>query len=114
MTGDFPGTATSAHRQPDNLKLGVHKPGFYDPDINPTYQEMAPHYFVAVIPAGVKKRDKPKAELSVLLVQRWVIARLRNQRFFSLDDALGDYLLDLQRPVPPLDPTIDFELKSVA
>ncbi|MGF6639639.1 hypothetical protein [Paraburkholderia sp. 35.1] len=42
------------------------------------------------------------------------IARLRNQRFFSLDDALGDYLLDLRRPVPPLDPAIDFALKSVA
>ncbi|MDH6148420.1 transposase [Paraburkholderia sp. WSM4179] len=73
---------------PDNLKSGVHKPGFYDPDINPTYQEMARHYSVAVIPARSKKpRDKPKAELSVLLVQRWVLARLRNQRFFSLDGA---------------------------
>jgi transposase len=66
----------------------VHKPGFYDPDINPTYQEMASHYSVAVIPARSKKpRDKPKAELSVLLVQRWVLARLRNQRFFNLDEA---------------------------
>jgi transposase len=73
---------------PDNLKSGVHKPGFYDPDINPTYQEMARHYSVAVIPARSKKpRDKPKAELSVLLVQRWVLARLRNQRFFSLGEA---------------------------
>lgn len=73
---------------PDNLKSGVHKPGFYDPDINPTYQEMARYYSVAVIPARSKKpRDKPKAELSVLLVQRWVLARLRNQRFFSLGEA---------------------------
>jgi len=73
---------------PDNLKSGVHKPEFYDPDINPTYQEMARHYSVAVIPARSKKpRDKPKAELSVLLVQRWVLARLRNQRFFSLGEA---------------------------
>ncbi|WP_244864200.1 IS21 family transposase, partial [Paraburkholderia aspalathi] len=73
---------------PDNLKSGVHKSGFYDPDINPTYQEMARHYSVAVIPARSKKpRDKPKAELSVLLVQRWVLARLRNQRFFSLGEA---------------------------
>ncbi|MGF6505492.1 hypothetical protein [Paraburkholderia sp. 32] len=76
---------------------------------------MASHYFVAVIPARSKKpRDKPKAELSLLLALRWVIARLRNQRFFSLDDALGDYLPDLRRPVPPLDPTVDFALKSVA
>ncbi len=70
---------------PDNLKSGVTKPNFYDPDINPTYREMAAHYGTAVLPARVKKpRDKAKAEAAVLLAQRWILARLRHQRFFSL------------------------------
>jgi transposase len=68
---------------PDNLKSGVHKPGFYDPGHQSNLPGMARHYFVAVILLGVKTRDKPKAELSVLLVQRWVLARLRNQRASS-------------------------------
>lgn len=73
---------------PDNLKSGVLKANFYEPQINETYQEMARHYSTAIIPARPRKpRDKPKAELSVLLVQRWILARLRNQRFFNLDEA---------------------------
>lgn len=73
---------------PDNLKSGVHKADFYDPVINRTYGEMIRHYGAAVIPARPNKpRDKPKAELSVLLAQRWILARLRNQRFFSLEEA---------------------------
>ena len=70
---------------PDNLRSGVSKANFYEPEINPTYQEMATYYSVAVIPARARKpRDKAKAELSVLLAQRWILAKLRNQRFFSL------------------------------
>lgn len=70
---------------PDNLRSGVSKPCRYDPDINPTYQDMATHYGVAVIPARVRKpKDKAKAESGVLLVERWVLARLRNRTFFSL------------------------------
>ncbi|HDR8936338.1 TPA: IS21 family transposase, partial [Burkholderia vietnamiensis] len=73
---------------PDNLKSGVHKPDFYDPILNRTYGEMATHYGVAIIPARSRKpRDKAKVEQSVLLVQRWVLARLRHQRLFSLDEA---------------------------
>lgn len=73
---------------PDNLKSGVHKPSFYDPLINHTYRAMAVHYSVAVIPARPKKpRDKAKAEQGVLLVQRWILAKLRKQRFFSLAEA---------------------------
>ena len=72
---------------PDNLKSGVTTPNFYDPDLNPTYQEMAAHYGTAVLPARVRKpRDKAKAEAAVLLAQRWILARLRHQRFFSLDE----------------------------
>lgn len=73
---------------PDNLKSGVHKPDFFDPVLNRTYGEMATHYGMAVIPARPRKpKDKAKVEAGVLLVQRWVLARLRHQRLFSLEEA---------------------------
>lgn len=72
---------------PDNLRSGVTAPNFYDPAINPTYQELARHYGVAILPARVRKpRDKAKVEAGVLLAQRWILARLRHQRFFSLEE----------------------------
>ena len=68
-----------------NLKAGVTKACFHEPQINRTYAEMAGHYGTAVLPARpYKPRDKAKAEVGVLLVQRWIIARLRKRRFFSL------------------------------
>lgn len=73
---------------PDNLKSGVTKPCFYDPDINPSYGDLAEHYGMAILPARVRRpRDKAKAENAVLQVERWVLAPLRNQRFFSLQEA---------------------------
>ncbi len=70
---------------PDNLKSGVNKACFYDPDINPTYQDMAAHYGIAVLPARVRKpRDKAKVETGVQIVERWILAKLRNHTFFSL------------------------------
>jgi transposase len=84
---------------PDNLKAGVSHPSRYDPEINPTYQEMAEHYGVAVIPARVRRpRDKSKAEVGVQNVERWILARLRNRKFFSLFDlnrAMGELLKEL-------------------
>ncbi len=72
---------------PDNLKQGVKSPCWYDPDLNQTYQWMAEHYGVAVIPARVRKpRDKAKVEVGVQVVERWIIARLRNRTFFSLGE----------------------------
>lgn len=72
---------------PDNLKSGVKKPGFYEPEINPSYQEWAAHYGVAVLPARVRKpRDKAKVENAVLVASRWIIAALRNRRLFSLEE----------------------------
>jgi len=72
---------------PDNLKSAVHKPHRYEPDLNPTYAELAAHYGAAVLPARVRKpRDKPRAESGVLLAQRWILARLRNRPFFSLGE----------------------------
>jgi len=71
---------------PDNLKAGVTHPHRYEPDINRTYAEMAAHYGVAVVPTRVAKpKDKAKVETGVLIVERWILARLRNQTFFSLE-----------------------------
>lgn len=71
----------------DNLKSGVIKACFYDPAINRTYGDMARHYDTAIVPARPRKpKDKAKVEGAVLLVERWILARLRNQRFFGLDE----------------------------
>ena len=70
---------------PDNTKTGVTKACRYDPDLNPTYQELATHYGVGVLPGRpYKPRDKAKVESGVQLVERWIIAALRHNRFFSL------------------------------
>lgn len=70
---------------PDNLKSGVSRACRYEPDINPTYQDMAVHYNAAVIPSRVRKpKDKAKVEVGVQIVQRWILAALRNREFFSL------------------------------
>jgi transposase len=72
---------------PDNLKSGVTRPDRYEPDLNPTYAELARHYEAAVIPARVRKpRDKAKVEQGVLLAERWILAALRNRTFFSLEE----------------------------
>ena len=72
----------------DNTKTGVNKACRYDPELNPTYQEMALHYGVGVVPARpYKPRDKAKVESGVLLIERWIIAALRHHRFFSVIDA---------------------------
>lgn len=84
---------------PDNLKTGVKAPCRYEPDLNPTYQEMAAHYGVAVIPARARKpKDKAKVESGVLVVSRWILAALRKQTFFSigeLNQAIGELLKKL-------------------
>ena len=70
---------------PDNLLSGVTKTCRYEPDLNATYAEMAAHYGVAVIPARVRKpKDKPKVEVGVQIVQRFILASLRHRTFFSL------------------------------
>jgi transposase len=70
---------------PDNLKAGVTKPSRYEPGINRTYQDLADHYGCLVLPTRVMKpRDKAKVEVAVQIVERFVLAKLRNGRFFSL------------------------------
>ncbi len=72
---------------PDQLRSAVKGPDRYEPDINATYLEMAQHYGVSVMPARPRKpKDKAKVEGAVLIVQRWVLARLRRRRFFSVDE----------------------------
>ena len=92
---------------PDNLKSAVKKPCRYDPDLNPSYQDLAEHYGTAIIPARVRKpKDKSKAEVGVQIVERWILARLRNQTFFSLTEAntaISKLLTDLNsRPFKKL------------
>jgi len=93
---------------PDNLKNAVKRPCRYEPDLNPTYQEMAAHYGAAVIPARVRKpRDKAKVEAGVLIVERWILAALRKRRFFSLaalNQAIAELLEQLNhRPFRKLE-----------
>jgi len=81
---------------PDNPKTGVRKACRYEPDLNRTYQEMAAHYGLAVVPARpAKPRDKAKVEAAVLVVERWILAALRRHRFFSLgalEEAIAELL----------------------
>ena len=73
--------------RPDNLKTGISKANFYEPDLNPTYHELSVHYDTAVIPTRVAKpKDKGLVENAVQQVERWVLAPLRKQRFFSLEE----------------------------
>ena len=84
---------------PDNLRSGVTRACRYEPELNPTYQDLAVHYGVAVMPARVRKpRDKAKVEAGVQLVQRWILARLRHRRFFSLPE-LNQAIRDLLGPL---------------
>jgi transposase len=81
---------------PDNLKAGVTKSCRYEPDINPTYHDMAVHYGTVIIPTRVRKpKDKAKVEVGVQIAERWILAALRNRTFFSLgelNEAIGELL----------------------
>jgi len=92
---------------PDNLKSAVRKTHRYEPDINPSYQQLAAHYQCVIVPARpYKPKDKAKAEVAVQIVERWIMARLRHQVFFtlaSLNQAIRLLLDDLnQRPFKKL------------
>jgi len=92
---------------PDNLKTGITKACFYEPDINPTYLDMANHYGTVVIPTRVRKpKDKAKVETGVQIVERWILARIRDRQFFGLhqlNQAIALLLAELnQRPFQKL------------
>ncbi len=81
---------------PDNTKTGVTRPDYYDPELNPTYAELAEHYGTAILPARpYKPRDKAKVEQGVLLAERWILAVLRDRVFTSLAD-LSDAIVPLR------------------
>ena len=90
---------------PDNAKVAVIKACLYEPQVNRTYAEMAAHYGTAVLPTRPRRpRDKAKVEACVLIVERWLIGRLRNRVFHSLAElnaAIGELLsrLNEERPI---------------
>jgi transposase len=90
---------------PDNAKVAVIKACLYEPQVNRTYGEMAAHYGTAVLPTRPRRpRDKAKVEACVLIVERWLLGRLRNRIFHSLAElnaAIGDLLrrLNEERPI---------------
>ena len=90
---------------PDNAKVAVIKACLYEPQVNRTYAEMAAHYGTAVLPTRPRRpRDKAKVEACVLIVERWLIGRLRDRRFYSLAElnaAIGELLkrLNKERPI---------------
>ncbi|EFL92017.1 ISRin6, transposase orfB [Candidatus Regiella insecticola LSR1] len=70
---------------PDNLKSGIDKACRYEPDLNPTYQQLAYHYDTVVVAARpYKPKDKAKVEVAVQIVERWIMAKLRRETFYSL------------------------------
>jgi transposase len=93
---------------PDNLKSAVLRPDLYEPDLNPAYREMAEHYGTTIIPTRVRRpRDKAKVENAVQQVERWVLAPLRDQSFFSRAELNGSIRERLEwlndRPFSKLD-----------
>lgn len=72
---------------PDNLKSGVTKACWYDPELNPSYLELAQHFSMAVLPARpYHPRDKPAIEAAVKVTEQWILAPLRKRQFFSLGE----------------------------
>jgi transposase len=86
---------------PDNLKAAIKQACRYEPEATSTYGECAQHYGAAILPARpYRAKDKAAVEMSVLVVQRWILARLRNRQFFSLHElnaAIAELLVDLNR-----------------
>jgi len=83
----------------DQLKSGVTRPCRYEPGLQHTFEEFGQHYNTVILPARPKRpRDKPKAEVAVQVAQRWILARLRHERFFSLA-ALNARVRELLEPL---------------
>jgi len=93
---------------PDNTKTAVRSACYYEPDLNPTYLELARYYGTAVLPTRVRHpKDKAKVEKGVQVVEYWLIAPLRKRQFFSIaeiNEALKERLEDLNtRPMQHLE-----------
>ena len=84
MVGFFGGV--SAVIVPDQLRTGVADPCRYEPLVQRTYADWARHYGTAIVPARpAKPRDKAKVEVAVQVAERWILARLRHEIFFTLE-----------------------------
>jgi transposase len=93
---------------PDNLKSGVTKACFYEPSVNISFEEMAKYHGTAVLPTRkAKPKDKAKVECGVLIVEREVMAPLRDRLLVGLSGAKEAVweMLDLlnRRPFQELD-----------
>jgi transposase len=81
---------------PDCLKSAVSRACRYEPELNPTYADMARHYGICVLPARpARPKDKAKVENGVLIAKRWILAVLRHRKFYALADlntAMGELL----------------------
>jgi len=89
---------------PDQLKSGVTRACRYEPAVQRSYDEWSQHYATTILPARPRKpRDKAKVEVAVQIVERWILARLRDETFFSLrelNERIGILLEDLNaRPM---------------
>jgi transposase len=84
---------------PDQLKSAVTGASRYEPEIQRAYEDFARHYGTVVLPARPRRpRDKAKVEVAVQVVQRWIVARLRNETFFTLAELnarIAELLVDL-------------------
>ncbi len=92
---------------PDQTRALIARPDRYEPESNRSVEEFATHYGTVVLPARpAHPRDKPKVEVGVQIVERWILARLRNRRFFSLGElnaAIAGLLTELnERPFKKL------------
>ena len=99
---------------PDNLKSGVTRACYYDPEVNASYAELARHYGTVILPTrAVHPRDKAAVEAGVLQVERWVLAPLRNRTFYSLAElnrAIRDKVAELNAKAFRGEPTSRAEL----
>ena len=81
---------------PDQTRTAVSEICRYDPETNPSFADFARHYGTCIFPARPgRPKDKAKVEVGVLIAQRWIIAALRNRRFYSLEEineAIGELL----------------------
>lgn len=93
---------------PDNPRALIAQPDRYEPVLGATTQDFVNHYSTAMLPARSRKpQDKAKVEVGVQIVERWILARLRIHRFFSLAElnkAISTLIVDLNlRPFKKLE-----------
>ena len=90
---------------PDNLRTGVTSNTRYETIIPRAYKELSEYYETAIVPARIKHaQDKPQAEGSVKYATTWILAALRNEKYFTIDEAKASVAKKLdelnERPFP--------------